>query len=130
MKLYTSYFDNAKKLIDDGDVQPSRFVCVAGYVPKWFYDRVGTRFYPDLSPRKTWWQEWYDKSLGNDWYEQKYRETVLSRLNPNKVVEELGYDSILLCYEKPDEFCHRHIIARWIGENIGNVEVMEFENGQ
>ncbi len=25
-----------------------------------------------------------------------------------------GKDIVLLCYEKPDDFCHRHILAEWI----------------
>ena len=25
-----------------------------------------------------------------------------------------GKDIVLLCYEKPDDFCHRHVLAEWI----------------
>jgi uncharacterized protein YeaO (DUF488 family) len=27
-------------------------------------------------------------------------------------------DVILLCYEKPQDFCHRHILADWLNENF------------
>lgn len=36
-------------------------------------------------------------------------------------------DIILLCYEKPGRFCHRHILAEWIKEKAGE-EVEEYVN--
>lgn len=27
-------------------------------------------------------------------------------------------DIVLCCYEKPDEFCHRHILAEWLGKDV------------
>lgn len=120
MKLYTSYFARVKKLNEMGF---TNLVCVAGYAPH-FYFEMGGRFYPDLAPRKTWWREWHDKGLGNDWYEQKYYETVLSKLNPEEVVHDLGDNAVMLCYEKSGDFCHRHIIANWINSTLG-IEVEE-----
>ena len=26
-------------------------------------------------------------------------------------------DIALLCYEKPDDFCHRHLVADWLNKN-------------
>ena len=46
----------------------------------------------------------------------------------NIVLEELqglanGYDSIaLVCYELPNEFCHRHLISQWLMLNGFEVE--------
>ena len=36
-----------------------------------------------------------------------------------------GKDVALCCYEKPGDFCHRHILAKWITENTG-IEITEF----
>ena len=36
-----------------------------------------------------------------------------------------GKDDALCCYEKPGDFCHRHILAKWITENTG-IEITEF----
>ena len=36
-------------------------------------------------------------------------------------------DIVLLCYEKPGRFCHRHILAEWIKEKTGE-EVEEYVN--
>lgn len=55
--------------------------------------------------------------------EQKYREQfdalIIDKLNPREVLKELaamsqGNDVALVCYERPDAFCHRHIIAKWL----------------
>lgn len=52
-------------------------------------------------------------------YANNYRANVLSKLNPHDVVKDLydlsdGRDIVLLCYEKPPKFCHRHIVSKWL----------------
>lgn len=33
-------------------------------------------------------------------------------------VEGHGHDDIaLICYEKPSDFCHRHLVAQWLRDN-------------
>ena len=116
MEIHTSYFARVKALQERGY---DNLICVAGYAPKFFYDTPNARFYPDLAPRKSWFLEWRNKHLSNDWYIERYNETVLDKLNPLKVVEELGNNAVMLCYEKPGDFCHRHLIADWIAKNTG-----------
>ena len=123
MNLHTSYFAKVKQLQQMGF---TNLVCVAGYAPKFFFDVSGARFMPDLAPRKDWFWEWKKGHLPNEWYIQKYNETVLSKLNPAKVIEELGDGAVMLCYEKPADFCHRHLIAEWIEANTG-VKVSEVQ---
>lgn len=124
MKLYTSYFARVKKLQELGY---NNLVCIAGYAPRWFQDCGFIRFFPSLAPMKSWWKEWHDNNLGNDWYEKQYYDTVLSKLNPNQVLEELGDNAVMLCYEKPGDFCHRHLVANWLKTNTGvDVEEVNF----
>lgn len=113
--IYTSYFDNAYHIEEKFGYR--NFVSVAGFAPVWFMEFSHGRRYPALAPRKEWWREWRDNNLGSDWYRQKYQETVLSRLNPEKVAEDLGENPILLCYEKPGEFCHRILISEWFNSH-------------
>lgn len=54
-----------------------------------------------------------------------YQEFILSRLDPLQVAQELGQGSILLCWEKPGEFCHRIVVADWLRE--AGIEVEEYE---
>lgn len=116
MKLYTSYFANVKKLQEAGY---TNLVCVAGYAPKFYFDVPNASFYPGLAPRRDWFLEWRNEHLPNEWYIEKYKETVLAKLNPHQVVKDLGDNAVMLCYEKPGDFCHRHLIAEWITQNTG-----------
>ena len=34
---------------------------------------------------------------------------------------------VLLCYEKPEDFCHRHLFARWIMHNGADIKIEEFD---
>ena len=53
---------------------------------------------------------------------------MLDKLNWFEVYEELyeladpcglsQYDITLVCYEKPEDFCHRHLIANWFNKNL------------
>jgi uncharacterized protein (DUF488 family) len=51
-------------------------------------------------------------------YRAAYQK-ILDRLDPRKVYDELGEDAILLCWEKPGEFCHRRLVAEWIEAHLG-----------
>ena len=118
--IYTGYFDRIADYRKNGLIP----VDIGGYSPPGY---VGVR-YPKLAPKKIWWQEWHDKKLDNNWYEEKYRETVLNLLNPQETAHELqsiGKDVVLLCREKPPRFCHRHLAAKWFQEN--GIPVKEYE---
>lgn len=69
--------------------------------------------------------EWKNSSRkgDNDYYTEHFKEEVLDKLDPAKVIKELeelaGVSSdkiILLCYEKPDDFCRCHLVADWFNE--------------
>ena len=51
-----------------------------------------------------------------------YYADFLSALNARKVVRDLlriSLDPILLCWERPGEFCHRRLVAEWIESETG-----------
>ena len=91
-------------------------VSIAGYAPD-YYDGIE---FKTLAPKREWWQEWHDKHLSNDWYRSKYKETVLDKLNPRVIanrLQQFGENVVLLCYEHPNEFCHRQLVADWLRAN-------------
>ena len=50
-------------------------------------------------------------------------------MNPALVLQDLqkiGKDVVLLCYETPEKFCHRHIAAQWLKDQTG-IDIGEFE---
>ncbi len=55
-----------------------------------------------------------------------YRAQVLDKLDPRKVLLDLGGDDfIMLCWEAPGEFCHRVVVGAWLRKELG-VVVEEF----
>jgi len=46
-------------------------------------------------------------------YVAEYKRNVLSKLDPQKVYDELS-DSILMCWEVPVKNCHRRLVAEWL----------------
>ena len=51
-------------------------------------------------------------------YDRLYRE-ILSKLDPQKVANDLGPDAILLCFEKFNDRCHRRLVAEWFETSLG-----------
>ena len=56
-------------------------------------------------------------------YRLRYEMDVLGRQDPelcyiylHEVLAE-GKDFALVCYERPEKFCHRHIVADWFTKN-------------
>lgn len=121
MKIYTSYFANLKNL-EKEDVFPIGICC---YPPKWFNG-------PNLAAIAPT-QDILEKCKSSHAeYEKRYRAEVLSIFKDiNILINRIYYisggkDVALCCYEKPSDFCHRHIVAKWLEEQAG-IEVKEFE---
>lgn len=106
--MKTSYFANVKNMYNEN------LVSIAMKTPEGFRGRI----YEPLAPKYDWWIEWKKRGLSEEWYREKYYETVLDKLNPANIYRQLGEDAILCCYESPEKFCHRHIVAEWL-ENAG-----------
>jgi len=83
--------------------------------------------YLNLNPdRQTFFAKKNDQ-IDEKEYEKRYRENVLSKLDPKKIYN-MFRDSVLLCWEPEGDFCHRRIVASWIEENLG-IEVPEWHPG-
>jgi uncharacterized protein YeaO (DUF488 family) len=57
-----------------------------------------------------------------------YQLFLLSADHVVKELKELAQSDqiILLCYEKPDDFCHRHLVAQWLTEHGYDTQEIEF----
>ena len=62
-------------------------------------------------------------------YIEKFYNKVLIKLNVKEIYDSLPNKSVLLCFEKPTEFCHRFLVAGWL-EYFLNLQVDElgYEN--
>ena len=114
--MFTSYY--AKHGTD------RNAVAISVRPPEWY---TGVT-YPILAPT---WEVVRGVKSGNiseTEYAIEYLKLIKKRgASPNRTLADLGENAILLCYEKPDDFCHRHIVAWWIGRELG-VEVPEISN--
>ena len=121
MRIYTSYYANMRHIPED-IVQ----ISIAGKAPKWYNGLE----YKKLAPKFSFFNEWKTKGLSNEYYIEHFNNEVLSLLNANNVLSDLerlsgGKDCVLLCYESPDNFCHRHLVANWLENKLG-IDVHEF----
>lgn len=123
MNIYTSYFGNLKKIPED--IIP---ISISLYSPKYFNGQS----YILVAPTKEILTDWKngkqdDEAKGH--YIRAYKFQVLRKLNAKKVFDELktlsnGKDIVLLCYEKPNDFCHRHLLAEYLEKEL-NIEIKE-----
>lgn len=116
--MKTCYFGKLRKIsqkIDDNN-----FVCISRSCPK----GIKMRMYPKLAPP---WEllNKYKNGLPWDEYVAIYTRDVLDKLDPHKVYQELGEHSVLFCYEKLGDDCHRHIVSDWLRKH--GYDVSEWE---
>lgn len=108
--LYTSYHSVSK----DGDI------VISSSKPRW--SNLDTAHYKILNP--------FHIIKGANPFELSDGEYILrfidglSRLNAKDIYGELKYlskDEIptIVCYEKPTDMCHRHIVAQWLSDELG-----------
>lgn len=119
MRIYTSYFGNSKKLQQAG----IKVIGISLYPPRWF-NGISLK---QVAPTKS---ILFANGQTQEDYTRRYRAEVLSQQDMQqflKTVEQAsgGQDVALCCYEKPEDFCHRHILADWIKEKLG-IEISEY----
>ena len=109
--MHTSYYAKSIKL--------PNVVSIAAKAPSWYTGRE----YKKLAP-KFWFFKKYKEDNDEKFYTEQYQKEVLDPLDAKQVFEELGENSILLCWEKSDKFCHRHLVSKWFKEKL-NIDVTE-----
>lgn len=116
--IYTSYFAKLKEL-ENHNVIP---ISICGKAP----DRYKGLQYKKLAPKYGFFMEW-KKNHDNDYYIEHFQKEVLDGLDATEVVLDFSRmiydfnigenDIALICYEKPSDFCHRHLVAEWLNKN-------------
>lgn len=122
--IYTSYFAKLKSL--PKDVLP---VSICGKAPSWY---TGLQ-YKKLAPKYDFFMEW-KQNHDNDYYIKCFNDKVLGEIDVLTVLRNLigmmnsEYKHIVLvCYEKPADFCHRHLVSEWLRNNDIECEEYKFE---
>lgn len=125
--VYTTYFAQLRNLPDN--VIP---ISICAKVPQWY---SGIQ-YKRLAPKYEFFMEW-KRNHDNDYYIEHFSSEVLEPLDVRRVMSELqvalpnevkvqmqtpfwtskDWHVALVCYEKPSDFCHRHLVADWLRQN-------------
>lgn len=117
--IYTSYFAMLRKL-------PSNIIpiSICAKVPQWYSGLQYKKLAPNYNLLMHWKQN-YDEN----YYIKHFQSEVLDKLQPREVVLDLltmignfkgiDYDPqiVLMCYEKSEDFCHRHLVAKWLNNS-------------
>ena len=109
---YTTYFANVRNL--PKGIVP---ISIAGKAP----DGWKGLEYKRLAPKFWFFKEWKENH-DNDFYTRNFKKEVLDNLDAGKVWRELktlsqGAPFALVCYEKPGDFCHRHLVSEWMNRH-------------
>ena len=124
--LYTSYFAMTKKLLNAGF---DNLVAISGYVPEFYYKQMEIdklKRCLKLAPKKDQWFDWKNGKISNDQFKELYYKTVLEKIDIENLLKKLGDHAVLICYEKPVDFCHRYLFATYLKEKNG-LEVVEIK---
>ena len=134
MQFFTSYYGNYRNI-------PKDYVCIgiSRYCPEWFrkgnYDNFV--FVEDniLAPEKDLLDDMKSGRETEEGYKRRYVETLFRKLEGISIYTYFGslsrkyeqYKAIVfLCYEKPEDFCHRHILRKLMN-NIFHIPCEELE---
>lgn len=109
MKCYTTYFAKVNSL-PEGIVP----ISICGKAP----DAWAGLQYRKLAPRWWFFSKWKENH-DNAFYIENFDKEVLGPKDPNETWDALsalsgGRPFALVCYEKPGDFCHRHLVSEWL----------------
>ena len=117
--IYTGYFAKLKTYIEAG-LTP---ISISRWPPNWFEGEKCSALAPPVELLKG-----YKTGKIN---EEQYKQIYLSDLDRTDIRTVLDYiakgrDIVLCCYEKPDAFCHRHVLAEYVTDKY-NIPISEYK---
>ena len=142
MKHFTSYYANLPKI-------PSNYMCIgiSRYCPDWLKDTniANFSFYRDnfLAPSEELLSAYKKGEVDIEEYKKIYITDLLTKVQTvmhmpdipywiNELDRQYGQESstswdgvVFMCYEKPHEFCHRHLFRRLL-TNVYKIPCEEY----
>jgi hypothetical protein len=128
MKIHTSYYANIKNIPEDYIL-----VSISGGLSESLRSKVHIQD-KRLAPTYNLFQKYKNGGSEED-YIKEFQEEVLNKIDINDILREysLKYGAmsriVFLCYEKPEDFCHRQLVAEHIQEKYKvKVKELNFED--
>lgn len=110
-KLYTSYLAKNAKHPDA--------IAICAWVPPYY---ASVKRYPLLAPEMALVKLYKSNQVNQEEYTEEYFKTLKKRgVTAQQVVNDMHEGAIMLCFEKPGEFCHRRLVAEWVETETGVV---------
>lgn len=114
--IQTSYHARAK----DG------YISISSSIPRWQKKKLIN--YQRLSPFNII-KGAHPFKISNEEYILRFKDG-LSKLNALEIYSELRYLAngeipTIICYEKPTDMCHRHLVVQWLKDEIENLDFTE-----
>lgn len=104
-KIMTSYYKNVK------DMHCDNLVGISRVTPEDFNGRMFKALAPSSELLNAKLQGW----IGDEAFKDKYIAEIENTIGGKyKKLATILDGKILLCYEEPNRFCHRHILAEWL----------------
>lgn len=118
--IFTSYHAMTVKLLKEG-IQP---ISISRWQPRWM-KKGNQKIYLPLAPTSDMLKKGYDWEI--------FHTQILAPLDITQVKTELlelgsGKDIALLCYEKLDYTCHRHVVREWF--TTAGIDCTEWKPGE
>ena len=107
--IYTSYFAQMKKLCNE--FAKDSFVSIARYSPFWYHGLA----LEALMPSKELLAGYRAGKITVEEYTKQFN-AQLANLNVHDYGEALQ-GHVLICFERSEEFCHRHLVTKWLNDN-------------
>lgn len=115
--IYTGYFAKLQQYQSAGLTTCS----IARITPNWYHGKK----LEELAPDENLLWKYKNREIDEAGYKRIYLQQ-LEHVKWQKILklfDELNGELILLCYEKSDKFCHRHILSEYLRDN--GIEIYE-----
>lgn len=124
LQVWTTCFSNLKMVSGkDSEIIP---LSIARYMPKNLQGDIQSL--PELFPSKSLLSSYKKGKVDYENYKKIYYNEVLKNLDVKNLIKKIktfGNKVVLVCYEKPDDFCHRHIVSHWL-KYLTGYKIQEF----
>lgn len=103
--MFTSNYARQKRLTPD--LKP---IAISRWPPRWYKGPVEL----DLAPTAAM------LSMNREDYDREFGK-LLEKLDAREMFDRLGENAVLLCFESPNAWCHRRLVAEWFEAELGIV---------
>lgn len=124
MAIFTSYYAKCTNVfIVHTDIDGAAKTMSISVKPPWFWKpgKQPNTHFPDLAPTWNIVEDYKNGKIDERGYTKRFFDLLWNKrkLKAEDVIERLPDNVVLLCYEKPEDFCHRHLVAWWLEKETG-----------